>query len=70
MNKIVGFHGQPIGKCQRCGKTDELFEEGAENYDGEWISLMVCWDCSFTILNNLGDPFDASEDEEEEDFEL
>jgi hypothetical protein len=61
----LGFHGVPVGKCQRCGKTAELYEEGAENMEGEWVPLMVCWDCSFTIINQIGDPFDSSEDEED-----
>jgi hypothetical protein len=68
----VGIHNLPVGKCQRCGKKAELFEEWAERDDdpesGKY--LKVCWDCSFTIINNRGDPFDSSEDEDDDLGEL
>jgi hypothetical protein len=57
-----------IKTCTRCGRrTDVLIHHEIENQFGELVKMDVCWDCDFDIINNRCDPFDSSDDLEEEE---
>ena len=69
LKQELGFHGVKMGKCGRCGKYAELYPSTVTDNEGETRKMNVCGDCDFTIINGRGDPFDASEDfDDEEEF--
>lgn len=44
MTRIVVIEGQPDGRCEQCGKTDELRPYGKRKPTGE--RTRVCYDCA------------------------